>query len=68
MTRDYDQLHGRVSPQNEIVAADSLDAGHDLNAKTLSNSCDQKHSRRENRDAHVLVSCLPGFCPLVGYL
>ena len=36
--------------------------------KALSNGRNQKHGSQENRDAHVLISGLSGFCPLVGYL
>src|SRR5438876_1210607 len=90
MTHDYDRLHERVSPQNEIVVADSLDArqqeqshewqaeqkegkkhendAHGLEVKALSNGGNQKHGSQENRDPHVLVSGLSGFCTLVGHL
>src|SRR5438876_8932782 len=35
---------------------------HDLKAKALSNGRNQKHGGQQDRDAHVLVSGLSGFC------
>ena len=34
--------------------------------KALSNRRDQKHGGQQNRDTHVLISCLSGFCSLFG--
>ena len=42
------------------------DDAHGLEMKALCNGRNQNHGGQENRDTYVLVSRLPGFCPLFG--
>src|SRR5207249_2878172 len=52
MTHDYDRLHERVSPQNEIVVADSLDARQQEQSHEW--QAEQKEGKKHENDAHGL--------------
>ena len=52
MTHDYDRLHERVSPQNEIVVADSLDARQHQQSHEW--QAEQEEGKNHENDAHGL--------------
>ena len=64
--RQHEQSRERQAEQQERQNHEN-DA-HGLEMRALSNSRNQRHGGQENRDMHVLVSGLAGFCILVGYL